>query len=242
MYIYGRNPVKEAYRAGKTIEKLFILKGEFDPTLSTIRKLAKEQRTVVSLVDRANLDKLANGGNHQGVVAAVTDFEYCDIDDIFALANQKGEPLFVVILDGITDPHNLGAIIRSAECFGVHGIIIPKHRSVSVNDTVVKVACGATEHMLIAKVTNINDAIRELKEKNVWVYATDFDGDAPKTVNLNGDIAIIIGSEGEGIHHLTKELSDATLTIPQYGKVNSLNASVAAGIILYEATRQRKTV
>jgi 23S rRNA (guanosine2251-2'-O)-methyltransferase len=240
MYIYGRNPVKEAYRAGKTIDKLFIIKGEFDPTLNNIRKFAKEQRTVVSLVDRATLDKLSNGGNHQGVVASVTDFEYCDVDDILALAKEKEEPLLVVILDGITDPHNLGAIIRSAECFGAHGIIIPKHRSVTVNDTVIKVACGATEHILVAKVTNINDAIRDLKDQNVWVYATDFDGDAPKTVNLNGDIAIVIGSEGEGIHRLTKELCDATLTIPQYGKVNSLNASVAAGIVLYEAVRQRR--
>ncbi len=240
MYIYGRNPVKEAYRAGKTIEKLFILKGEFDPTLGAIRKLAKEQRTVVSLVDKTALDKMANGGNHQGVVASVTDFEYSDVDDILALAKEKNEPALIVILDGITDPHNLGAIIRSAECFGAHGIIIPKHRSVSVNDTVIKVACGATEHILVAKVTNINDAIRDLKDKGVWIYATDFDGDAPKTVNLNGDIAIIIGSEGEGIHRLTKDLSDATLTIPQYGKVNSLNASVAAGIVLYEATRQRR--
>ena len=240
MYIYGRNPVKEAYRAGKTIEKLFILKGEFDPTLGAIRKLAKEQRTVVSLVDKTALDKMANGGNHQGVVASVTDFEYSDVDDILALAREKNEPALIVILDGITDPHNLGAIIRSAECFGAHGIIIPKHRSVSVNDTVIKVACGATEHILVAKVTNINDAIRDLKDKGVWIYATDFDGDAPKTVNLNGDIAIIIGSEGEGIHRLTKDLSDATLTIPQYGKVNSLNASVAAGIVLYEATRQRR--
>ena len=240
MYIYGRNPVKEAYRAGKTIEKLFILKGEFDPTLNTIRKLAKEQRTVISLVDRYALDKMANGGNHQGVVAAVTDFEYSDVDDILALAKEKDEPLLVVILDGITDPHNLGAIIRSAECFGAHGIIIPKHRSVSVNDTVIKVASGATEHILVAKVTNINDAIRDLKDKGVWIYATDFDGDNPKTVNLTGDIAIVIGSEGEGIHRLTKDLSDATLTIPQYGKVNSLNASVAAGIVLYEATRQRR--
>ena len=242
MYIYGRNPVKEAYRAGKTIDKLFIVKGEFDPTLNTIRKLAKEQRTVVSLVDKNTLDKMANGGNHQGVVASVTDFEYCDVDDILALAKEKNEPALIVILDGITDPHNLGAIIRSAECFGAHGIIIPKHRSVTVNDTVIKVACGATEHILVAKVTNINDAIRELKDKGVWIYATDFDGDAPKTVNLNGNIAIVIGSEGEGIHRLTKDLSDATLTIPQYGKVNSLNASVAAGIVLYEAVRQRKTV
>lgn len=240
MYIYGRNPIKEAYRSGKTIEKLFIIKGDFDPTLNNIRKFSKEQRTVVSLVDRATLDKLANGGNHQGVVASVTDFEYCGIDDILAVAKEKNEPALIVILDGITDPHNLGAIIRSAECFGAHGIIIPKHRSVTVNDTVVKVASGATEHILVAKVTNINDAIRELKELGVWIYATDFDGDDPKTVNLTGDIALVIGSEGEGIHRLTKDLSDGVLTIPQYGKVNSLNASVAAGIVLYEAVRQRR--
>lgn len=240
MYIFGRNPVKEAYRAGKTIDKLFMLKGEFDPTLNTIRTLAKEARTVVSYVDRAMLDKLSNSGNHQGVVAAVTDFSYSELQDIINNARAKGEPLLIVLLDGITDPHNLGAIIRSAECFGAHGIVIPKHRSVSVNDTVVKVACGATEYMPIAKVTNINDVIRELKEQNIWVYATDFDGKPPKSVNLSGDIAIVIGSEGEGIHRLTKQLCDDTLTIPQYGQVNSLNASVAAGIVLYEAIRQRK--
>lgn len=240
MYIFGRNPVKEAYRAGKTIDKLFMLKGEFDPTLNTIRTLAKEARTVVSYVDRAMLDKLSNSGNHQGVVAAVTDFSYSELQDIINNARAKGEPLLIVLLDGITDPHNLGAIIRSAECFGAHGIVIPKHRSVSVNDTVVKVACGATEYMPIAKVTNINDVIRELKEQNIWVYATDFDGKAPKSVNLSGDIAIVIGSEGEGIHRLTKQLCDDTLTIPQYGQVNSLNASVAAGIVLYEAVRQRR--
>lgn len=240
MYIYGRNPVREAYLAGKTIDKLFVQKGEFDPMLSRVMKLAKEQRTVISYVDKNMLDKLSNGGNHQGIVAAVTDFEYCEVDDILALAKEREEDLLLVILDGITDPHNLGAIIRSAECFGAHGIVIPKHRSVTVNDTVVKVACGATEHMLIAKVTNINDTIRYLKEQNIWVYATDFDGKAPKCANLTGNIAIVIGSEGEGIHRLTKELCDDTLTIPQYGKVNSLNASVAAGITLYEAIRQRK--
>jgi len=240
MYIYGRNPVKEAYRAGKTIDKLFVLKGDFDPMLSQIMKLAKEERTVTSYVDRNMLDKLSQGGNHQGVVAAVTDFKYCELQDIIDNAKEKDEPLLIVLLDGITDPHNLGAIIRSAECFGAHGIVIPKHRSVAVNDTVVKVACGATEHMPIAKVTNINDAIRSLKEQNVWVYATDFDGSSPKSANLTGNLAIVIGSEGEGIHRLTKELCDDTLTIPQFGKVNSLNASVAAGIVLYEAIRQRR--
>ena len=240
MIIYGRNPVKEAYRAGKTIEKLYLPKGAPDPVLSPIYKMAKEKRTVISYVDKFTMDKLSEGGNHQGVLAQITDFDYSSVEDILALAKEKDEDLLIVLLDGITDPHNLGAIVRSAECFGAHGIVIPKHRSVSVNDTVVKVASGATEHMLIAKVTNINDTIRMLKEHNVWVYATDFDGKAPKEANLTGNVAIVIGSEGEGIHKLTKELCDDTLTIPEYGKINSLNASVATGIILYEAVRQRR--
>ena len=240
MIIYGRNPVKEAYRAGKTIEKLYLPKGAPDPVLSPIYKMAKEKRTVISYVDKFTMDKLSEGGNHQGVLAQITDFDYSSVEDILALAKERGEDLLIVLLDGITDPHNLGAIVRSAECFGAHGIVIPKHRSVGVNDTVVKVASGATEHMLIAKVTNINDTIRMLKEHNVWVYATDFDGKAPKATNLTGNVAIVIGSEGEGIHKLTKELCDDTLTIPEYGKINSLNASVATGIILYEAVRQRR--
>ena len=202
--------------------------------------MAKEKRTVISYVDKFTMDKLSEGGNHQGVLAQITDFDYCTVEDIMNLAKSKEEDLLIVLLDGITDPHNLGAIVRSAECFGAHGIVIPKHRSVGVNDTVVKVASGATEHMLIAKVTNINDTIRMLKEHNVWVYATDFDGKAPKLTNMTGNIAIVIGSEGEGIKKLTKELCDDTITIPEYGKINSLNASVATGIILYEAVRQRK--
>lgn len=240
MIIYGRNPVKEAYRAGKTIEKLYLPKGAPDPVLSPIYKMAKEKRTVISYVDKFTMDKLSEGGNHQGVLAQITDFDYSSVEDILALAKERDEDLLILLLDGITDPHNLGAIVRSAECFGAHGIVIPKHRSVGVNDTVVKVASGATEHMLIAKVTNINDTIRMLKEHNVWVYATDFDGKAPKETNLTGNVAIVIGSEGEGIHKLTKELCDDTLTIPEYGKINSLNASVATGIILYEAVRQRR--
>ena len=239
MFIYGRNSVKEAYLAGKTVDKLYLVKGEHDPTLNKVRELAKEARTVISFCNKAMLDKLAEGGNHQGVVAAVTDFEYCDLDDIVSAARDKGEQLLVVLLDGITDPHNLGAIIRSAECFGAHGVVIPKRRSAVVNDTVIKVSSGAAEHLPVAKVTNLNDAIRELKSQNVWVYATDFDGEPPKCANLTGDIAIVIGSEGEGIHRLTKELCDGVLTIPQYGNVNSLNASVAAGVVLYEAARQR---
>ncbi len=239
MYIYGRNSVKEAYLAGKTVDKLFLVKDDRDPALNKVRSLARDARTAISFCDRATLDKLADGGNHQGVVAAVTDFQYASLDDIISSAREKEERLLVVLLDGVTDPHNLGAILRSAECFGAHGVVIPKRRSVSVNDTVIKVASGAAEHIPVAKVTNINDAIRELKEQNVWVYATDFDGEPPKCVNLTGDIALVIGSEGEGIHRLTKELCDGVLTIPQYGKINSLNASVATGVILYEVARQR---
>ena len=239
MIIYGRNPVREAFRSGKTVEKLYLVKGEPDMQLSQIFGLAKDRKIPVSYIDPRAMEQLAGGGNHQGVAAQITDFEYCSVDDIIALAEERGEKLLIVLLDGITDPHNLGAIIRSAECFGAHGIVIPKHRSVSVNDTVVKVASGATEHMLVAKVTNINDTIRELKERNVWVYACAFDGKPPKCADFKDNTAIVVGSEGDGIKRLTKELCDVTVTIPEFGKINSLNASVAAGVVLYEAARQR---
>ena len=239
MIIYGRNPVREAFRSGKTVEKLYLVKGEPDMQLSQIFGLAKDRKIPVSYIDHRAMEQLAGGGNHQGVAAQITDFEYCSVDDIIALAEERGEKLLIVLLDGITDPHNLGAIIRSAECFGAHGIVIPKHRSVSVNDTVVKVASGATEHMLVAKVTNINDTIRELKERNVWVYACAVDGKPPKCADFKDNTAIVVGSEGDGIKRLTKELCDDTVTIPEFGKINSLNASVAAGVVLYEAARQR---
>lgn len=239
MIIYGRNPVREAFRSGKTVEKLYLVKGEPDMQLSQIFGLAKDRKIPVSYIDHRAMEQIAGGGNHQGVAAQITDFEYCSVDDIIALAEERGEKLLIVLLDGITDPHNLGAIIRSAECFGAHGIVIPKHRSVSVNDTVVKVASGATEHMLVAKVTNINDTIRELKERNVWVYACAFDGKPPKCADFKDNTAIVVGSEGDGIKRLTKELCDDTVTIPEFGKINSLNASVAAGVVLYEAARQR---
>lgn len=239
MIIYGRNPVREAFRSGKTVEKLYLVKGEPDMQLSQIFGLAKDRKIPVSYIDHRAMEQLAGGGNHQGVAAQITDFEYCSVDDIIALAEERGEKLLIVLLDGITDPHNLGAIIRSAECFGAHGIVIPKHRSVSVNDTVVKVASGATEHMLVAKVTNINDTIRELKERNIWVYACAFDGKPPKCADFKDNTAIVVGSEGDGIKRLTKELCDDTVTIPEFGKINSLNASVAAGVVLYEAARQR---
>lgn len=238
--IYGRNPVGEAFRAGKTAERIYFVKGERDARLSKLFSEAKDRRVPVEYVDRAVLDRLCGGGNHQGIAAQVSDFTYASLDDIFACAAERGEKLLAVLLDGITDPHNFGAIVRSAECFGAHGIIIPARRSVGVTDTVVKVASGATEHMLIAKVTNINDAIRELKERNVWVYACDFGGKAPKTADFKDNTAIVVGSEGTGVHRLTRELCDGVITIPEYGKINSLNASVAAGIVLYETARQRK--
>ena len=239
MIIYGRNPVREAFRSGKTVEKLYLVKGEPDMQLSKIFGLGKDRKIPVSYIDHRAMEQLAGGGNHQSVAAQITDFEYCSVDDIIALAEERGEKLLIVLLDGITDPHNLGAIIRSAECFGAHGIVIPKHRSVSVNDTVVKVASGATEHMLVANVTNIKDTIRELTERNVWVYACAFDGKPPKCADFKDNTAIVVGSEGDGIKRLTKELCDDTVTIPEFGKINSLNASVAAGVVLYEAARQR---
>lgn len=240
MLIYGRNPVREAFRAGKTFDRIYFPKGERDARLSPLFAQAKESGVPIEYADRAVLDRLCGGGNHQGVAAVITDFSYCTLDDIFACAESRGEKLLVVILDGITDPHNLGAIVRSAECFGAHGIVIPSRRSVSVNETVVKVASGATEHMLIAKVTNINDTIRELKERNVWVYACDFGGKAPKYADFKDNVAIVVGSEGEGIKQLTAKLCDDVVTIPECGKINSLNASVAAGIVLYEIVRQRR--
>ncbi len=239
MLIYGRNPVREAFRAGKTAEKLYLIKGERDARLSALFSEAKEKGVTVEYVDRAVMDKLTGGGNHQGIAARVTDFSYCSTEDIVARAKERGESLLVVLLDGITDPHNFGAIVRSAECFGAHGIVIPARRSVGVTDTVVKVASGATEHMLIAKVTNLNDVIREFKQRNIWVYACDFGGQTPCSTDLTGDVALIVGSEGTGVHRLTRELADGVITIPEYGKINSLNASVAAGVVLYEAARQR---
>ena len=239
MIVYGKNAVREALSGDDVIEKVLIEKGNFDKALSDIVKLAKERRAVLQFVDKSALTQNAGTSNHQGPVLIKGEFDYSSTDDIFNLAKSKGEKLLIVICDSICDPHNLGAILRSAECFGAHGVVISKHRSCPVNGTVIKASAGAAEHILVAKVTNVNDAIRELKEQNVWVYATDFDGDDISKCDLTGDVAIVIGNEGDGIKRLTKELCDATVTIKQYGKVNSLNASVACGVALYEITRQR---
>ncbi|MBO5214632.1 MAG: 23S rRNA (guanosine(2251)-2'-O)-methyltransferase RlmB [Clostridia bacterium] len=238
MKIIGRNAVIEAIKSGQTIDRLVAARDQKDAGAQRIINEAKSRGIKVFFYDKDVLDRESAGKKHQGFIAEVTDFKYCELEDILAYAEEKGQPPFVLILDGVEDPHNLGSIIRVAECAGVHGVIIPRHRSVSVNDTVVKVSAGAASHVKVAKVTNINDAIEELKSKNVWVYAADMDGGSIYDARLTGAIAFVIGGEGQGVKRLTKQKCDGVVALPMYGKVNSLNASVAAGIVVYEYLRQ----
>lgn len=238
MKIIGRNAVIEAIKSGQTIDRLVAARDQKDAGAQRIINEAKSRGIKVFFYDKDVLDRESAGKKHQGFIAEVTDFKYCELEDILAYAEEKGQPPFVLILDGVEDPHNLGSIIRVAECAGVHGVIIPRHRSVSVNDTVVKVSAGAASHVKVAKVTNINDAIEELKSKNVWVYAADMDGGSIYDAHLTGAIAFVIGGEGQGLKRLTKQKCDGVVALPMYGKVNSLNASVAAGIVVYEYLRQ----
>ncbi len=240
MIIEGKNPVNEALKSQATIEKLYVQKGANEGVINNLVRMAKEKKIIVTFVDKTSLDRMSNTGKHQGVLAIATEFEYCAVSDILDEAQARGEAPFILILDNLTDPHNLGSIIRTAECAGVHGIVIPKHRSVTVNDTVVKCSAGAVEHVKIAKVTNINDTIRELKEQNIYIYGADMDGKPMYSANLSGAVALVIGSEGEGIKRLTRDLCDEILSIDMFGKVNSLNASVAAAVLIYERVRQVK--
>lgn len=237
MIINGKNSVYEAINSGTTINKILINNKIYDATSKEIVKKAKEKGIRVEFVDKKVLDKY--GEHHQGYVAEVTDFKYCETDDILQLAKQRNEDPLIVILDGIEDPHNLGSIVRVCECVGAHGIIIQNRRCCAVNDTVFKTSCGAINHVKIARVTNINDEIQRLKEENVWVFATDMDGDSVFKTNLKGAIAVVIGSEGKGISQLTKKLCDGAISLPMFGKVNSLNASTATSAVLYEIIRQR---
>lgn len=237
MIIEGKNPVKEALNSDTVISKVYIQNNHHD-TEGIIKK-CKERRIRFNIVDKAVIDKISETGRHQGLIAIVDSFTYSSVDEIVMSAREKNEPLFMLILDGIEDPHNLGSIIRVAECAGVHGIVIPSRRAVGVNDTVVKVSAGAAAHMKVAQVTNINDTIRALKDDFVNVYCTDMDGECIYDSHLTGDIALVIGSEGFGVKALTRKLCDGAVSIPQYGKVNSLNASVATGIAVYEVIRQR---
>ncbi len=236
MLLEGKNALCEALKSDVTIEKVLILK-DVKTDYGFITKTCRERKIPVQFVDRAALDRLSADGGHRGFIGIATDFKYSDAEEI--IAKKSGKKLLVVILDGLEDPHNLGAVVRVAECAGADGIVIPRRRSCGVTDTVVKVSCGATNHVKIAKVANINDFIRELKERNVTVLAADMDGESIYKTDLTDDIAIVVGGEGNGVHALTKKLCDGVISLPQYGKVNSLNASVAAGIVIYESIRQR---
>ena len=236
--VYGRNAVLELLKAGRDINKIFVERGEKHGSVKEIMAKAREAGIVIAEVEKAKLERMTSE-NHQGVIAIVPPFDYCEIEDILDFAKEKGEAPFVILLDGIEDPHNLGAIIRTAETAGVHGIIIPKRRSASVNSTVSKVSAGAVAYMKVARVNNLNDAIRNLKEAGLWVIGTD--GEAKEFYNqldLTGPIALVIGSEGFGMSRLVKENCDGLVKIPMKGKITSLNASVAAGIMMYEVVRQ----
>ena len=238
MKIIGRNAVIEAIKSGQTIDRLVASRDLKDSGAQKIINEAKSRGIKVFFYNKEVLDRESEGKKHQGFIAEVTDFKYCELEDILAYADEKGEPPFVILLDGVEDPHNLGSILRVAECAGVHGVVIPRHRSVSVNETVVKVSAGAASHVRVAKVTNINDAIEELKQRNVWVYAADMDGDDLYSTRLDGAIAFVIGGEGQGVKRLTKSKCDGVVAIPMKGKVNSLNASVSTGIVVYEYVRR----
>lgn len=238
--VEGRNSVLELLDSDRDINKIFIERGEKHGSINKIIVKAREKKLVIVEVDRQKLNKMAQTENHQGVIAIVPPFNYCEVKDILDEAYRKNEKPFILILDGIEDPHNLGAIIRTAETAGVHGIIIPKRRACNVNSTVYKVASGAVEHMKIARVNNLNDEIKYLKDNDVWVYGTAVE--ASKYYyeeNLTGAIAIVIGNEGKGMSNLVKENCDVLLKIPMKGKISSLNASVSAGIVMYEVVKQR---
>ena len=237
--IAGRNPVTEALRSGRPIDCLYIAKGELNGSVKVIAALAREKQIPIKEVDRKKLDYMTAHSAHQGVAAAATMKEYASIDDIFALAGSRNEKPFIIVLDEIEDPHNLGAIIRTAECAGAHGIIIPKRRSAGLSFTVGKASAEAYEYVPVARVTNISSAIDELKERGCWVYGADMDGETYCSNDLRGASALVIGSEGKGLGRLVREKCDVILSLPMCGRINSLNASVAAGVLMYEFTRQR---
>lgn len=240
MKIEGRNPVRETILSGTHIAKLYASNNCKDKVFNDIISLAKEHKIKIQFVSNDILNRESITGHSQGLVAVVEEFQYCQVDDILDYAQSKGEQPFILILDGVEDPHNLGSIIRVCDCLGVHGVIIGKNRACGVNETVIKTSAGATNYVNVAKVTNINDTIKRLKDLNVWVYACELGGQDIEKTDLTGAVAIVMGSEGKGVSALTKKLCDGIFTIDMVGKVNSLNVSVATGIALYEAYTQRK--
>lgn len=238
--IEGRNSVLELLSSDRDINKILIQKGEKHGSINKIIAVAKEKRIVIVETEKSKLDMMSETKNHQGVIAIVPPFDYCEVEDILNLAKEKQEDPFIVMLDGIEDPHNLGSIIRTAETAGVHGIIIPKRRAASVNATVSKTSAGAVEHMNISRVNNLNETIKYLKEQGLWIIGTDMQTNTEYyNQDLKGPICIIIGSEGFGMSKLVKENCDLLIKIPMKGKITSLNASVSAGIVIYEAVKQR---
>ena len=238
-YIEGRNPVIEAFRSGKVIDKLYILDGCNDGPIMTIKREAKKKDTFIKYVSRERLDMMSETGMHQGVIAYTAAYEYSELEDIFILAESKGEPPFVYILDNIEDPHNLGAIIRTANLSGAHGVIIPKNRAVGLTSTVARTSAGALNYTPVVRVTNITKTIEELKKRGMWFVCADMGGDTMYDLNLTGSIGLVIGNEGDGVSRLVKEACDYVASIPMKGDIDSLNASVAAGVLGFEIVRQR---
>lgn len=236
--VAGRNPVTEALNGERDVERVFIADGA-EGSVSKIVAIAREQGVIVDFVPKEKIDAMAPGTKHQGVVAKVSEYSYADMEDVFAGAEAAGEDPFIIILDEVTDPHNLGAIIRTAECAGAHGVIIPKRRAASLTQTVALAAAGAVETMPVVQVTNIARTIEELKERGIWVGAADMDGETYYEANLTGPVAIVIGNEGKGVGRLVKEKCDFVLSIPMYGRINSLNASNAAAVLMYGIRRAR---
>ncbi|MFR3161265.1 MAG: 23S rRNA (guanosine(2251)-2'-O)-methyltransferase RlmB [Hungatella sp.] len=237
--IEGRNAVLEAYRAGKTIDKLYVQDGVKDGPIQSIIREAKKQDTIVNFVSRERLNQMSEEGHHQGVIAHAAAYEYAEVEDILKAAEEKGEPPFIFLLDGIEDPHNLGAIIRTANLAGAHGVIIPKRRASGLTAVVVKTSAGALNYTPVAKVTNLAATIEELKEKGLWFVCADMNGELMYRLNLKGPVGLVIGGEGDGVGRLVREKCDMVASIPMKGNIDSLNASVAAGVLAYEIVRQR---
>lgn len=237
--IEGRNAVMEAFRSGKTIDKLFVLKNCQDGPVNSILREARKHDVIVSFVAKERLDQMSKTGKHQGVIASAAAYEYAEVEDILNLAREKGEPPFIFLLDNIEDPHNLGAIIRTANLAGVHGVIIPKRHAVGLTATVAKTSAGALNYTPVAKVTNLGATMEELKKEGLWFVCADMGGTTMYDLNLTGPIGLVIGNEGEGVGRLVKEKCDYVASIPMKGDIDSLNASVAAGVLAYEIVRQR---
>lgn len=235
----GRNAVLELFRSGRTVDKLFVQDGSQDGPVKSILREAKKQDTIVNFVPKERLDQLSETGKHQGVIALAAVCDYAEISDMLAAAREKGEDPFLILLDGIEDPHNLGAVIRTANLAGAHGVIIPKRHAVGLTGTVAKASAGAVSYTPVAKVTNLTQTMKELKKEGVWFVCADMEGEVMYRQNLTGPIGLVIGSEGEGVSRLVKETCDFTASIPMKGNIGSLNASVAAGVLSYEIVRQR---